>query len=238
MPNGLPFAEAAGSVWSPVARKIHKAVWDHAGLDVVQSHVRRWAADWQRRYKEAEASAEATEYEPAMPELPLPPSHERPLSLDEKWASLAAVHDVYYPYEKISPWPLPDCNRPLDNELAEEWTDWMNGPGGAFIMVLMRHVGQLTDDDAPDIGLLCDDLTADAPKAKKRSGGQGGKKKPGRPKANYKTVQHEADLAAKWERARDNSVYKPDFAKDNGMTLAALDRLLDRVAARRKSASE
>ena len=57
----------------------------------------------------------------------------------------------------------------------------------------------------------------------------------GRPKADDKTVQHEAQLAADWERARDAGTYKVDFARDKGMKVADLDKLLDRVAKRKKT---
>jgi len=56
-------------------------------------------------------------------------------------------------------------------------------------------------------------------------------------KANYATVQREAQLAADWEQAREAGVYKPTFAKEHGMTTAKLDALLDRVA-KRKSRSD
>lgn len=63
------------------------------------------------------------------------------------------------------------------------------------------------------------------------------RKRRGRKKADYETVQKEAALAAEWERARDAGIYKPDFAKDKNMTARQLDALLDRVA-KRKRASE
>jgi hypothetical protein len=59
-------------------------------------------------------------------------------------------------------------------------------------------------------------------------------KRRGRKKADYETVQKEAALAADWERARDAGIYKPDFAKDKGMTVKQLDTLLDRVAKRKR----
>lgn len=59
-------------------------------------------------------------------------------------------------------------------------------------------------------------------------------KRRGRKKADYETVQKEAELAADWERARDAGIYKPDFAKDKNMTVRQLDALLDRVAKRKR----
>lgn len=56
----------------------------------------------------------------------------------------------------------------------------------------------------------------------------------GRKKADYETVQREAEIAANWERARDAGVYKPDFATDNNLTVRQLDALLDRVAKRKR----
>jgi hypothetical protein len=59
-------------------------------------------------------------------------------------------------------------------------------------------------------------------------------KRRGRKKADYKTIQKEAALAARWVRARDAGVYKPVFAKDNKLTVKELDKLLDRVAKRKR----
>ena len=59
----------------------------------------------------------------------------------------------------------------------------------------------------------------------------------GRKKADYATVQSEAQLAADWKQAKETGRYKADFAKDNNLTVRKLDALLDRVA-KRKSASE
>lgn len=59
------------------------------------------------------------------------------------------------------------------------------------------------------------------------------RKRSGRPKADYKTKEREAQLAADWERARDAGTYKADFAKDNKLTVRKLDALLDRVAKRK-----
>lgn len=56
----------------------------------------------------------------------------------------------------------------------------------------------------------------------------------GRKKADYHKVQREAALAAKWQKARSEGRYKADFAKDHNMTVKTLDRLLDRVAKRKR----
>ena len=63
-------------------------------------------------------------------------------------------------------------------------------------------------------------------------------KRRGRKKADYPEVQKEARLAADWRQARDKGVRKAEFAKDQGMKQKELDRLLDRVAARKKGASK
>jgi hypothetical protein len=60
------------------------------------------------------------------------------------------------------------------------------------------------------------------------------RKRGGRRKATYETVQREAKLAADWERARESKVYKPVFAKEKGTTEKELDKLLDRVAKRKR----
>jgi hypothetical protein len=62
-------------------------------------------------------------------------------------------------------------------------------------------------------------------------------KRRGRKKADYKTIQREAELAAKWERARKSNVSKAKFAKDKG-GIAKFDKLLDRVAKRERNAAK
>jgi len=56
----------------------------------------------------------------------------------------------------------------------------------------------------------------------------------GRKKADYETIQTETQLAADWVRARDSGVYKVDFAKEHKMRQKDFDKLLDRVAKRKK----
>jgi len=55
------------------------------------------------------------------------------------------------------------------------------------------------------------------------------KKRPGRKKRSYATIQKEAALVDKWNRAKIAGVYKPDFAKEEGMTPKAFQRMQDRV---------
>jgi aminoglycoside phosphotransferase (APT) family kinase protein len=64
--------------------------------------------------------------------------------------------------------------------------------------------------------------------------GQKKGKRRGRKKADYTTELREAKIAADWEQARDAGTYKGDFARDNEMKVADLDRLLERVAKRKK----
>ena len=81
--------------------------------------------------------------EPEPPELPLPPSHRRARSLAEKWAALAAVHDVFdVTGDKVLPWPLP-----ADENGLVAFAEWMGGEGGAF-WGLMRAASELTDTEA------------------------------------------------------------------------------------------
>jgi len=93
-----------------------------------------------------------TFWEPEPPELPLPPSH-RARSLPEKWASLAAVHDVFdMTGDKVLPWPLPADEKDL---LA--FAEWMGGEGGAF-WGLMRAARELTDTEAEGVCRSLDDV--------------------------------------------------------------------------------
>lgn len=64
-----------------------------------------------------------------------------------------------------------------------------------------------------------------------------GRKRPGRRKADFETMQREAGIADDWAQAKGAGTYKPEFARDIGLTTTELDRLLDRVAKRRERAS-
>jgi hypothetical protein len=91
-------------------------------------------------------------WDPKLPELPLPPSH-RPRSPAEKWAALAAVHDVFdLTGEKVLPWPLPE-----DNQDLAAYTEWMRGEGGSYL-VLMRAASALTDTEADPVGRWVEDV--------------------------------------------------------------------------------
>lgn len=60
------------------------------------------------------------------------------------------------------------------------------------------------------------------------------RKPKGRPKADYDTVESEANLARQWEQARESGTQKTDFAKQIEMRLSEFNKLLGRVAARKK----
>ena len=54
----------------------------------------------------------------------------------------------------------------------------------------------------------------------------------GRRKADYATQQQELRIFKDWNRARDQGVAQVDFAKDNGLTLKELRKLIGRVRKR------
>ncbi|MEZ6081213.1 MAG: hypothetical protein R3C09_28525 [Pirellulaceae bacterium] len=168
----LPFADVYHPIWSPVANEIHAAIWDHAGLEIVQGFVRKWASAWVAKVSAAEAARQQkfafarkalhfpddktlnliadnlpddwqlkeALWDPELPELPLPPSSHSPRSLAEKWAGLAAVHDVFdLSGDKVLPWPLPE-----DNQDLVALREWMRGEGGAY-QVLLRKVSELPE---------------------------------------------------------------------------------------------
>jgi hypothetical protein len=159
--------------------------------------------------------------------LPLPvPTRE--VSLAERYAVLAAVWNVYWKGdEKINPW----ANSPFDGE-------------GVGYMMLLAVIGR-TESDGLIIrrlkkGIrtvqtwlvnvkadLCNGSKLSLPKSVKSN-------RRGPQKADYETQQLEAELAAEWQRAHNARIYKADFARDRGMKVTDLDRLLDRVAARKK----
>ena len=84
-------------------------------------------------------------WEPESAELPLPPSHNS-RSKTEKWAALAAVHDVFdLSGDKVLPWPLPE-----DDQDLVALTEWMRSEGGSYL-VLMRAASKLTDTEADSV---------------------------------------------------------------------------------------
>ena len=58
------------------------------------------------------------------------------------------------------------------------------------------------------------------------------RKKVGHRRDTTAAKQAEADLVAEWEKAREAKVYKPDFAREKGMTVKQFDRVLSRVKRR------
>jgi hypothetical protein len=55
----------------------------------------------------------------------------------------------------------------------------------------------------------------------------------GRKKADYETIQDEAETADNWARARDSGEYKAEFVQRIYMDLESFNQLLDRVAKRK-----
>lgn len=156
----LPFASSPDPVWTPIAEEIHAAIWDRVGLGPVQEHVREWAADWIDRRDNAEPEAVDSfhdpKWQPISPELPLPPSHLQ-RSLAEKWAALAAVHDVFdFTGEKVLPWPVPE-----DDENLKAFSSWMRGAGGAYSS-LMREASESTAEAASCIRRWLSDVAGDS----------------------------------------------------------------------------
>lgn len=110
-----------------------------------------------------QASDMLHDWQPKLPELPLPPSH-RSRFAAEKWAALAAVHDVFdLSGDKVLPWSLPEDDYDL---LA--LTEWMRGNGGAFSL-LMRRASELRDSDSSVILRWLADVSKDTPPKDKKS---------------------------------------------------------------------
>lgn len=116
----------------------------------------------------------------------------------------------------------------LDQPTSAKVVNLGNWPEGADNFA--EAFGQMLGPMFERLANANDVATTDAKKV-----GEG--KRRGRKKADYDTVQKEAELAAAWQRARNAGVYKAVFAKDQKLTVKQLDALLDRVA-KRKRASE
>jgi hypothetical protein len=153
----LPFADVYHPIWSPVANEIHAAIWDRVGLEVVQGFVQEWASNWNAKANDAKAKLQEP-WQALNPALPLPPSPHSPRTLAEKWATLAALHDVYdLTGDTVLPWPLPED----DHDLAA-LTEWMHGKGGAYCL-LMRKAIELRDSDTEVIRRWLTDVSRDTP---------------------------------------------------------------------------
>ena len=153
----LPFADVCHPIWSPVAHEIHAIIWDRVGLDVVQGFVREWASTWNAEANDVKVTLQEP-WQSLNPALPLPPSPHSPRSLAEKWATLAALHDVYdLTGDTVLPWPLPED----DHDLVA-LKEWMYGMGGAYCL-LMRKASELRDPDTEVIRRWLTDVSRDTP---------------------------------------------------------------------------
>jgi hypothetical protein len=100
---------------------------------------------------------------------------------------------------------------------------------------------ELVAEDLRPMRALADDVMSWVARCSV-SGPKAPPKPRGRPKADFETVQREAEVAAEWERAHEKEVRKDEFVMDRKAALAKdgindvddLDRLLDRVAKRKK----
>lgn len=156
--------------------------------------------------------------------LPLPIPLPEMVSFDEKVALLAAIHDSYAtPVARIDPWP-----EPLN---IGRRTVKKDRKAPSLCPAPMRYA-ILTDDRVPSlrkrwtshksaIAMFFANVVKEIKRTKR--------KRRGRKKTDYDTQQREAKLAASWKQAHETGTYKPDFAKENGFTLKAFERLLDRV---------
>ncbi len=150
----LPFASIQNPVWTPLAREIHSTIWGWIGLEVVRGYVREWATTWNRKSKANEIEQEkqnelfkneanwCSDWQPILPAVPLPPSSES-ISIVEKWASLAAIQDVFgFTGDKVLPWPLPKD----DHDLVA-YTEWLSGDARAY-QLLLRRASELPESYA------------------------------------------------------------------------------------------
>jgi hypothetical protein len=95
-------------------------------------------------------------WELKLPELPLPPLPHRRRSPAEKWASLAALHDVYDSTgDTVLPWPLPEDDLDL-----VAFTEWFRGEAGAY-QLLMRKASELPPDRMSAIRRWLTDVSKD-----------------------------------------------------------------------------
>lgn len=183
-----------------MAEEIHAAVWDRVGLENVQEFVRQWAEE----YKHAEAEED---HEP--PDLPLPPGHES-LSIPEKWAGLAAVHDFWWKGDKINPWPPPPAT---DWDAGARWL--REGLGWTYRQLLTR-AARLTDEDEPFVARWLKDVTEGAD-------GQG-QAPPVLPEADAVTARLVNVLGKEQTRIIQVASDKNKSAEHRMMEIVAIDR--------------
>ena len=92
---------------------------------------------------------------PQLPQWALPPRH-GDISLSEKWAGLAAIHDVFWKGAKINPYPEPKKEHDLD-----AFTTWMK-EGGALFMQLMERAKRMPRGDKNVVERWLRGVTAEA----------------------------------------------------------------------------
>lgn len=102
-----------------------------------------------------------------------------------------------------------------------------------FLKFARRKDDEADDDQAEDeaeklLDWVTDEIKNQSDKATGSQNGDTGTKRRGRRKADYETVQREAEIADRWKKARECGVCKVDFAHDEGTTLKKLQQLLDR----------
>jgi len=113
----------------------------------------------------------------------------------------------------------------LAQHLREQREEPHNGMGA--VTALTRSAlgsGNLAQIQSAVASLLIpiDRLASDPPATQRRV-------KRGRPPRSSGPPQMDESLVSNWERARESGVAKKDFAKDRGMTVQELDRVVDRV---------
>jgi hypothetical protein len=222
MPGILPSA-SNHPVWSPIAGEIHSVIWDRVGLEIVRGFVREWASNWNAK-NDSEKVMKEEPWQALNPALPLPPSPHSPRTVAEKWASLAALHDVYDSTgETVLPWPLPEDDRDL---IA--FTEWIRGDAGAY-QLLMRKAFELPPDcertirrwlsdvcksalpkppDPKDISQRLERIEAAVSTIAKSKGRREAVE------AKAKKKQVEKDICIAWEKFRDRKGgRKEDFLK-------------------------
>ena len=110
------------------------------------------------------------------------------------------------------------------NEVYLIMTEGLRNVGHAVLTL----TGQTPSESAGQSTSCMDDVCDGLPKAPR------GKRR-GRHKADYETEQRERDLAAEWKQAKETGVLKAEFAEEKGHSFQSFDRLLDRVAKRKKT---
>jgi hypothetical protein len=157
-----------------------------------------------------------------------------------KWNTTDSASATGHVLEEIKP------GHPLHaaiDRLQQFYEGALPRPAIGYWRKLLRLTGDGGDDAAEDEAeelaiQLGDWLDAQIEEFQQSPKGSSGKKTAGRKKASYKVQQEELKIWNEWQRARESGVYKGDFVRTKKVKLDEFQKLLNRVASRKRDSEK